>query len=105
MDVEISTDAQYGYDVRAELVMESGALPLAPPIASTISSEGAVGNRVHSDWTTRFALAYRRQATAWIGRSQRRHPAEPRPGRGTSQQSWPSIVSLLFVKRAIRTLP
>jgi len=28
MDVEISTDAQYGYDVRAELVMESGALAL-----------------------------------------------------------------------------
>jgi myo-inositol 2-dehydrogenase / D-chiro-inositol 1-dehydrogenase len=66
MDVEISTDAQYGYDVRAELVMESGALALAPPIASTISSEGAVGNRVHCDWTTRFAPAYRRQAMAWI---------------------------------------
>ena len=48
MDVEISTDAQYGYDVRAELVMESGALALVPPSASTISWEGSVGNRVHS---------------------------------------------------------
>lgn len=66
MDVEISTDAQYGYDVRAELVMESGALALVPPGASTISWEGSFGNRVHRDWTTRFAPAYRRQATAWI---------------------------------------
>jgi myo-inositol 2-dehydrogenase / D-chiro-inositol 1-dehydrogenase len=66
MDVEISTDAQYGYDVRAELVMESGALALVPPSASTISWDGSVGDRVHCDWTTRFAPAYRRQATAWI---------------------------------------
>jgi myo-inositol 2-dehydrogenase/D-chiro-inositol 1-dehydrogenase len=66
MDIEISTDAQYGYDVRAELVMESGALALVPPSASTISWDGSVGDRVHGDWTTRFAPAYPRQATAWI---------------------------------------
>jgi myo-inositol 2-dehydrogenase/D-chiro-inositol 1-dehydrogenase len=52
-DIEIFVNAQYGYDVRCELVGETNtaSLPPAPAVA---------------DFRDRFADAYRRQLQAWV---------------------------------------
>ena len=52
IDVEIFVNAQYGYDIRCELVGETGTLRLAEQVAP--------------DFRTRFATAYRRELDCWV---------------------------------------
>jgi myo-inositol 2-dehydrogenase/D-chiro-inositol 1-dehydrogenase len=59
VDIEIFVDVQYGYDVRAELVMETGAVSLGRSNASVIRSNGMAGEFVSDDWNGRFAATYR----------------------------------------------
>ena len=67
VDVEVFVNAHYGYDVRAELVGETGSVALAAPHAVQRRAAGAEGFRHAPDWRERFALAYRAQLQAWIG--------------------------------------
>jgi myo-inositol 2-dehydrogenase/D-chiro-inositol 1-dehydrogenase len=64
--VEVFLNARYGYDIRCEVVGESGTLALTEP-AKMITD----GSRVRSvgyaaDWRPRFADAYRMELQAWI---------------------------------------
>jgi len=65
--VEAYLDAQYGYDVRAELVCESGAISLSPNRPVALRSAGWDGFDVERDWRARFADAYRIQLKEWAG--------------------------------------
>ena len=67
VDVEVFVNAQYGYDVRGELVCEAGTVALAPPRAVQLRASGSEGFRHAPDWRERFAAAYRAQLQAWIG--------------------------------------
>ena len=53
VDVEVFVNAGYGYDIRCELVGESGTLRLDEQVAP--------------DFRARFATAYRRELQAWVG--------------------------------------
>ena len=66
VDVEAFVDAQYGYDVRAELVCENGTVALAPnpPLATRLAGQDS--HALHADWRGRFADAYRDQIGAWL---------------------------------------
>lgn len=66
VDVEAFVDAHYGYDVRAELVCEKGALSLAQTFAVQSSAAGAFGHALYPDWMGRFDDAYRRELQAWV---------------------------------------
>jgi myo-inositol 2-dehydrogenase / D-chiro-inositol 1-dehydrogenase len=52
IDVEVFVNARYGYDIRCELVGETGTLRLAEEVAP--------------DFRARFATAYRRELGAWV---------------------------------------
>ena len=52
IDVEVFVNARYGYDIRCELVGETGTLRLDEQIAP--------------DFRVRFATAYRRELEAWV---------------------------------------
>ena len=52
IDVEVFVNARYGYDIRCELVGETGTLRLAEQVAP--------------DFRTRFATAYRRELGCWV---------------------------------------
>jgi myo-inositol 2-dehydrogenase/D-chiro-inositol 1-dehydrogenase len=66
VDIEVFVNARYGYDVRAELVCESGTLSLAPQAPVRIRSAVQEGSRIAEDWRAHFAAAYRSQLQAWI---------------------------------------
>ncbi len=66
VDVEAFVDAGYGYDVRAELVCESGTVSLAPNPPVAARQSGHDGFAVEQDWRARFRDAYREQMAAWI---------------------------------------
>ncbi len=65
VDAEIYLNAQYGYDVRAELVCEMGTITLTPPHDVTVMHSARQGFAFPSDWRPRFALAYRAELQAW----------------------------------------
>jgi myo-inositol 2-dehydrogenase/D-chiro-inositol 1-dehydrogenase len=52
IDVEVFVNARYGYDIRCELVGETGTLRLDEQLAP--------------DFRGRFAIAYRRELQAWV---------------------------------------
>jgi myo-inositol 2-dehydrogenase/D-chiro-inositol 1-dehydrogenase len=63
VDAEIFINAQYGYDVRAELVCEKGTIALTPPHDVTVLHSAQQGFAFPNDWR-RFALAYRAELQA-----------------------------------------
>jgi len=66
VDAEIFVNAQYGYDVRAELVCEEGTVSLVPPHDTTVLHARHDGFRHPADWRPRFADAYREELQAWV---------------------------------------
>jgi len=66
VDVEAFVDAQYGYEVRAELVCEEGTISLQPSPPTFTRHAGAEGFPVHSNWVPRFMDAYRILLQSWV---------------------------------------
>jgi myo-inositol 2-dehydrogenase/D-chiro-inositol 1-dehydrogenase len=66
VDIEVFVNAGYGYDVRTELVGESGTLSIGEPRDTVRRSAGVVSRPVHHDWRDRFAAAYQRELQDWV---------------------------------------
>ena len=67
VSTEVYLNAAYGYHVHAELVGRHGTVALAPS-ALTLHNKDRMGGVAYPDnWIPRFAEAYRRQMTDWIG--------------------------------------
>lgn len=64
--IEVNNNAAYGYDVRGELVGETGAVSLSAPLHSRIDRGLQQVTTYAADWRPRFAEAYRRQNRAFI---------------------------------------
>jgi myo-inositol 2-dehydrogenase/D-chiro-inositol 1-dehydrogenase len=64
--IEININAGYGYDVRGELVGETGTISLRNPDATTSNAALKQFTPYPADWRPRFAGAYRKQNIAWV---------------------------------------
>lgn len=64
--IEVNNNAAYGYDVRGELVGESGAVSLNAPLYSRLDRGLQQMTPYAADWRPRFAEAYRRQNRAFL---------------------------------------
>jgi len=66
IDVEINQNANYGYDVRAELLCEKGSILMSPPRNNELMKSSKHTFDYPKDWRPRFADAYRDQNQSWI---------------------------------------
>ncbi len=66
VNIEINNNAAYGYDVRAELVGETGSLSMRTPAFSTLDAALQRVATYEADWRGRYAEAYRRQNLAFL---------------------------------------
>lgn len=64
--VETYLNARYGYDVRCEVVAETGTASLAEPTPVVRDVTGGRSLGYAADWRPRFADAYRRELIAWV---------------------------------------
>ena len=64
--VDIFLNARYGYDVRCEVVGESGVLSLVEPARTVVDAGLQHGQAYAADWRPRFADAYRLELQAWV---------------------------------------
>lgn len=66
VNIEINNNARYGYDVRGELVGESGSISLADPVYSRMDIALKSETRYEQDWRRRYVGAYRRQGHDFV---------------------------------------
>jgi myo-inositol 2-dehydrogenase/D-chiro-inositol 1-dehydrogenase len=66
VDVEISVNIRYGYDIRGEVVCEEGTAALGEPSLVRVRRAGTVADRVPADWQERFARAYDVELQEWV---------------------------------------
>ena len=65
VDDEVFVNAGYGYDIRGEIVGESGTAALADLSEATVTAAGRT-NRVPVDWRDRFVHAYDEELQDWL---------------------------------------
>jgi myo-inositol 2-dehydrogenase / D-chiro-inositol 1-dehydrogenase len=66
VDVEISVNIRYGYDIRGEVVGENGTAALGEASPVTLRLDGGIVNQVPTDWRERFIRAYDVEFQEWI---------------------------------------
>lgn len=66
INIEVNISANYGYDVRGELVGEKGTAFLRAPVHADVNLGLKQINTYPADWRPRFRDAYRLQNQAWI---------------------------------------
>jgi myo-inositol 2-dehydrogenase/D-chiro-inositol 1-dehydrogenase len=66
VDVEISVNIRYGYDIRGEIVGEEGTAALGDLTAVSVRRAGHISTPVPADWRERFVRAYDIEFQEWI---------------------------------------
>ncbi|MEV5408847.1 Gfo/Idh/MocA family oxidoreductase [Thermopolyspora sp. NPDC052614] len=66
VDVEISVNIRYGYDIRCEVVGEDGTAALGDTAPVTVRLDRGITGRVPADYRERFAEAYDREFQSWL---------------------------------------
>jgi myo-inositol 2-dehydrogenase/D-chiro-inositol 1-dehydrogenase len=66
VDVEVSVNIHYGYDIRGEVVGETGVASLAESNPVLVKRAGSFSGRVPTDWRERFVTAYDAEFRAWL---------------------------------------
>jgi myo-inositol 2-dehydrogenase / D-chiro-inositol 1-dehydrogenase len=66
VDVEISVNVAYGYDIRGEVSCENGVASLPNRPATVISDRYGIRQAIPEDWRERFIEAYDQEFREWI---------------------------------------
>jgi myo-inositol 2-dehydrogenase/D-chiro-inositol 1-dehydrogenase len=66
VDDELFVSARYGYDVRGEVVCETGTVALADVGEVTVRADHRYAGRVPVDWRDRFIRAYDTELQEWL---------------------------------------
>jgi myo-inositol 2-dehydrogenase/D-chiro-inositol 1-dehydrogenase len=66
VDVESFVNCQFGYDIRYELVGETGTVSLDELPGVHLRLEGRHQGRIPADWRERFGPAYQRELQEWV---------------------------------------
>ena len=96
VDVEVSVTIAYGYDIRGEVVGETGTASLAESAAIVVKRGGAFRGRVPEDWRERFLRAYDLEIQAWLDAA-----AE---GTATGPSAWDGFAATAIADAALAAL-
>lgn len=77
VNVEVSVTVAYGYDIRGEVVGETGTAALAEGNPVVVKREGAFSGHIAADWRERFLRAYDLEFEAWLEAAARGTAAGP----------------------------
>ena len=66
VDVEVSVNIRYGYDIRGEVVGEDGTAALGDASPVVVRREGGFRSPVPADWRERFLRAYDVEFQEWV---------------------------------------
>jgi myo-inositol 2-dehydrogenase/D-chiro-inositol 1-dehydrogenase len=96
VDVEASINIRYGYDIRGEIVGETGTVELAESTPVVVKRDGGFGGRVPEDWRERFVRAYDSEFQEWLDAVE--------DGRSTGPSSWDGYAATVTCDAALEAL-
>ena len=96
--IEVNNNAAYGYDVRGELVGETGSVDLGMPVYARLNRSLRSEQRFDEDWRGRFADAYREQNRAWLRSIESDRP-DP-----TAASAWDGYCASLTAEAGVASL-
>ena len=96
--VEVNNNAAYGYDVRGELVGETGSMDFGTPVRARAHADLEAREPYDADWRGRFFEAYRRQNKAFL--------AFCRTGRfpAIAADAWDGMIATIVAQAGVRAL-
>ncbi len=95
IDVELSVNIAYGYDIRAEVIGETGTAALGDGGLVTLKSGALRSTDIPADWRQRFNLAYNIELQEWVDATQR--------GVATGPSSWDGFVATTVAEASLRS--
>lgn len=96
VDVEISVNIAYGYDIRGEVSCETGVAALPNRPATVISDMHGIRQAIPADWRERFIEAYDQEFREWI--------AAAGQGTATGPSTWDGYAATLVADAALRAV-
>jgi myo-inositol 2-dehydrogenase / D-chiro-inositol 1-dehydrogenase len=96
VDVEISVNIAYGYDIRGEVSCEAGVASLPERPATVIRDQHGVRQAVPEDWRERFVEAYDQELREWI--------VAAAQGGAVGPSTWDGYASTLVADAALRAV-
>ena len=94
VDVEISVNIAYGYDIRGEVSCEQGVASLPNRPATVISDRHGIRQAISEDWRERFIEAYDQEFREWIVAAGK--------GTATGPSTWDGYAATLVADAALR---
>jgi myo-inositol 2-dehydrogenase / D-chiro-inositol 1-dehydrogenase len=96
VDIEISVNIAYGYDIRGEVSCEEGVAALPNRPATVISDRHGIRQAIPEDWRERFIEAYDQEFREWIVAASQ--------GTATGPSTWDGYASTLVADAALRAV-
>jgi myo-inositol 2-dehydrogenase/D-chiro-inositol 1-dehydrogenase len=96
VDVEISVNISYGYDIRGEVSCERGVAALPNRPATLVSDACGIRQAIPRDWRERFIEAYDQEFREWI--------AAAGQGTATGPSAWDGYAATLTADAALRAV-
>jgi myo-inositol 2-dehydrogenase/D-chiro-inositol 1-dehydrogenase len=96
VNVEASVNCVYGYDIRGEILGETGTVELAEASSVIVKREGQYGGRVPSDWRERFVRAYDVEFQDWVNAAT--------AGKSTGPSSWDGYAATVVTDAGVKAL-
>jgi len=96
VDVEVSVNISYGYDIRGEVSCERGVAALPNRPATVVSDRHGIRQAIPEDWRERFIEAYDQEFREWI--------AAAAAGTATGPSAWDGYAATLTADAALRAV-
>lgn len=96
VDVEISVNIAYGYDIRGEVSCEQGVAALPNRPAIVVSDQYGIRQAIPEDWRERFIEAYDQEFREWI--------VAAGQGTATGPSTWDGYAATLVADAALRAV-
>ena len=94
--IETSVNIAYGYDIRGELIGETGVVTLAERNDITVRSNGMFSGRVPVDWRERFGAAFDAEFREWLAAATKGEAAGP--------SSWDGYVATVVTTTGVKAI-
>jgi myo-inositol 2-dehydrogenase / D-chiro-inositol 1-dehydrogenase len=95
VDVESFVSCQFGYDIRYELVGETGTVSLGEEPGPRIRQQGRHSGPIPADWRERFGPSYQRELQEWVTGALR--------GRITGPSCWDGYATTAVAEAAVES--
>jgi len=96
VNVEISVNIAYGYDIRGEVSCERGIAALPNRPATVVTDTHGIRQAIPADWRERFIDAYDQEFREWIVAASQ--------GTATGPSTWDGYAATLVADAALRAV-